>query len=124
MNTKIEVFSTAKSLSTGKTHKELTDGITAQQGIVEKLTKERDESSDTAVRLAKNVELENAVDELMQYCMAREIHAHTSRQAEDLFDSVAKTLSGAGIAVKDRTSAVYVADRLGTGKSGFLTRLF
>src|SRR5262249_9687961 len=102
---------------------ELTDAITAQQGVVGKLTKERDETSDAAARLAKNVELEGAVDELMTYCMAREVFDHAARQAEELFDSVAKTLNSAGIMVRDRTSTVAGGARLGDC-GGCFPRLF
>src|ERR1700712_3011971 len=114
MKTKLEVFAAAKTLSSNKSREDLTKDITAQQGIVNKITKERDETGDTANRVAKNVELENATDELMQYAMAREIQDHTSHQAEDLFNAVAKTLGDVGITVKvDRASAVSLADRLG-----------
>ena len=123
MKSKIEVFAAAKTLSAAKNREDLTKDITAQQGIVTKLTKERDETADTAARVGKNVELENAIDELMQYAMAREIQDHTASQAEDLFNSIAKTLGSVGITVKDRASSISVADSLGSKKS-FLTRLF
>ncbi len=123
MKSKIEVFAAAKTLSAAKNREDLTKDITAQQGIVAKLTKERDETADTAARVGKNVELENAIDELMQYAMAREILDHTASQAEDLFNSIAKTLGSVGITVKDRASSISVADSLGSKKS-FLTRLF
>ena len=125
MKTKLEVFAAAKTLSTNKSREDLTKDITAQQGIVNKITKERDETADTANRVAKNVELENATDELMQYAMAREIQDHTSHQAEDLFNAVAKTLGDVGITVKvDRASSVSLADRLGNNNKSFWTRLF
>ena len=123
MKSKIEVFAAAKTLSAAKNREDLTKDITAQQGIVTKLTKERDETADTAARVGKNVELENAIDELMQFAMAREILDHTASQAEDLFNSIAKTLGSVGITVKDRASSISVADSLGSKKS-FLTRLF
>ncbi len=102
MKSKLELFSTAKTLSTTTGREDLSKAVTEKQAIAAKI--------------------EAATDELMKVACAVELQDTLCSQGEALFDRVAKTLSSAGITVRERNSTVPLVDQIRNSKS-FWTRL-
>jgi hypothetical protein len=124
MKTKLEVFSAAKTLSTTTGREDLAKAVTEKQAIVAKLTKERDELTDSSARIVATAKVEAATDELMEVACAVELQDALCSQGEALFNRVAKTLSSAGITVRERTSTVSLIDQIRNSNKSFFSRLF
>ena len=121
--TKHNITAAAMALIGSKSRDEITKAFGEQKSIVEKVTNERDAITDTAARIAKNVEVEKAIEEAVVLHVALDLLDVQDTTEEKLFDKAVKTLGAVGIKVKPLVGSMSLTDAREANKS-YLSRLF